>query len=70
MKVPAIPATFDTSRTLTLVKQSKNPAQYLTILKKESGETDEELSEILDMNVKTFRTKKTGREKQFTSNHL
>lgn len=62
MKAQAIPATFDTSRTLTLVKQSKNPVQFLTILKKESGETDEELSEMLDMNVKTFRAKKVGKD--------
>lgn len=61
MKAEAIPATFDTSRTLSLVKQSKNPVQYLTLLKKESGETDEDLSDLLDMNVKTWRAKKTGK---------
>lgn len=58
MKAERIPSTIDTSRTLSLVKDSKNPTSYLTILKQESGETDEELSDLLDMNVKTFRMKK------------
>lgn len=62
MKVEGIPSTIDTSRTLSLVKNSKNPTSYLTILKEESGETDEELSELLDMNVKTFRMKKAPRK--------
>lgn len=53
-----IPSKIDTDKTLHLVQSAKTSRKYFGLLKSLTKEDDKELSEWLDISVKTFRSYK------------
>lgn len=53
-----IPSKIDTNRTLQLIKSGQSTRKYFGMLKTLTNEDDEEISDWLDISVKTFRSYK------------
>jgi uncharacterized protein (DUF2384 family) len=53
-----IPSTIDTDKTLELIRSEQDSRSYFGMLKDLTNEDDEEISNWLDISVKTFRSYK------------
>ncbi|MGZ3884018.1 MAG: hypothetical protein ACXVPD_07490, partial [Bacteroidia bacterium] len=57
-----IPSGIDTNKTLRLIKSGTGTKTYLVILKDITNEDDQEMSDWLDISVKTFRSYKNTKK--------
>ncbi|HKC69414.1 MAG TPA: DUF2384 domain-containing protein [Bacteroidia bacterium] len=57
-KLKEIPSKIDTDKTFHLIKQGESSKKYFGFLKSLTQEDDKEISEWLDISVKTFRSYK------------